>query len=177
MFYDVSSWTLPYAFNLNHHYDNTVDLVGNEITELEAPLGQVTQKGSYAYLFEAHPYYTPKLLNYLHQNKVRVKVGLTPFTLDEKTFDYGTYMISAKKPAYQLEIDFGPLGILKSSAQITKRYALDELKGKQLIAVVNIGTRKVADFESQCLVLGANEKDTIILLAPETKLPNGQQIL
>jgi tRNA-binding protein len=54
---------------------------------------------------------------------------------------------------------------------------LEELKGKQLIAVVNIGTRMVADFESQCLVLGANEKDTIILLAPETKLPNGQQIL
>ena len=96
LFYDVSSWTLPYAFNLNHHYDNTVGLAGNEITELEAPLGQVSQKGSYAYLFEAHPYYTPKLLNYLHQNKVRVKVGLTPFTLDGKTFDYGTYMIPAK---------------------------------------------------------------------------------
>lgn len=83
----------------------------------------------------------------------------------------------AKKPAYQLEIDFGPLGILQSSAQITDRYALEVLKGKQVIAVVNIGTRKVADFDSQCLVLGANEKDEVILLAPETKLPNGQQIL
>jgi tRNA-binding protein len=83
----------------------------------------------------------------------------------------------AKKPAYKLEIDFGPLGILHSSAQITQRYTQEALKGKQIIAVVNIGTRKIADFESQCLVLGASENDEVILLAPESDVPNGQQIL
>ena len=62
--------------------------MGSEVTKLEAPKGQVNQKGSYAYLFEAHPYYTPKLLNYLHNKKVRVKVGLSPFTLEGKTYDY-----------------------------------------------------------------------------------------
>jgi tRNA-binding protein len=83
----------------------------------------------------------------------------------------------AKKPAYQLEIDFGPLGILYSSAQITKRYKLEELPNRQIIAVVNIGTRKIANFESQCLVLGAKENQEVVLLSPESKIPNGQQVL
>ena len=83
----------------------------------------------------------------------------------------------AKKPAYKLEIDFGPIGILKSSAQITNRYSLEELLGKQIIAVVNIGIRKIADFESQCLVLGATENNEVILLTPESEIPNGGQIL
>lgn len=83
----------------------------------------------------------------------------------------------AVKPAYQLQIDFGPIGKLNSSAQITKRYKKEELEGKQVIAIVNLGTKKIADFESQCLVLGVKDKNNVILLAPETKLPNGQQIL
>ena len=74
-------------------------------------------------------------------------------------------------------IDFGPLGVFQSSAQITKRYSLEELLERQVIAVVNIGTRKIANFESQCLVLGATEEKDVILLSPESKLPNGQQIL
>lgn len=83
----------------------------------------------------------------------------------------------ANKPAYQLTIDFGPLGIKRSSAQITQRYALEELPGKQIIAVVNLGTKKITDFESQCLVLGASAEQGITLLSPETPLPNGQQIV
>ena len=83
----------------------------------------------------------------------------------------------AKKPAYQLEIDFGSIGILSSSAQITNRYGLKELIGKQIIAVVNIGIRKIAGFESQCLVLGATDNEDVILLVTESKIPNGQQVL
>ena len=83
----------------------------------------------------------------------------------------------AKEPAFQLKIDFGPLGVLQSSAQVTKRYSLEELLDRQVIAVVNIGTRKIVNFESQCLVLGATEEKDVILLAPESKLVNGQQIL
>lgn len=82
----------------------------------------------------------------------------------------------AIKPAYMLQIDFGPLGKLNSSAQIT-HYKKEELEGRQVIAVVNLGEKKIADFKSQCLVLGAEAKNEIILLAPESKLPNGQQIL
>ena len=83
----------------------------------------------------------------------------------------------AKEPAFQLKIDFGPLGVLQSSAQVTKRYSLEELLDRQVIAVVNIGTRKIANFKSQCLILGATEEKDVILLAPESKLVNGQQIL
>jgi len=83
----------------------------------------------------------------------------------------------AIKPAYQLQIDFGPLGKLNSSAQITKRYKKVDLVGRQIIAVVNLGTKKIAHFESQCLVLGAQDQEDVILLAPENDLPNGQQIL
>jgi len=83
----------------------------------------------------------------------------------------------AIKPAYQLQIDFGPLGKLNSSAQITKRYKKEDLVGRQIIAVVNLGTKKIAHFESQCLVLGAQDQEDVILLAPENGLPNGQQIL
>ena len=83
----------------------------------------------------------------------------------------------AKKPAYQLTVDFGPLGVLQSSAQITDRYTPEQLLGRQVIGAVNLGRRKIAHFESQFLVLGATEEGGVILLAPESELPNGQQIL
>lgn len=103
-------------------------------------------------------------------------------TFEELDFRVGTVLEAkdfpeAIKPAYQLQIDFGPLGTLNSSAQITKRYKKEDLVGKQVIALVNLGTKKIANFESQCLVLGAKDEDDVILLAPETELPNGQQIL
>ena len=96
LFYDISAWTFPYAFNLNHSIESNSSLIGAPIDEITPPEGKVTSKATYAYLFEAHNYYTPKLLNHLHQNNVRVKVGLTPFTLNGKRYDYGTYMIPVK---------------------------------------------------------------------------------
>jgi tRNA-binding protein len=108
------------------------------------------------------------MIDYSTFEKLDLRVGTI---LSAKDFP------KAKKPAYKLEIDFGPIGILKSSAQITNRYSLEELLGKQIIAVVNIGIRKIADFESQCLVLGATENNEVILLTPESEIPNGEQIL
>lgn len=96
LFYDISAWTFPYAFNLNHHYESNTALAAEQVTQLKAPTGKVNIKGSYAYLFEPHHYYTAKLINRLHDENVRVKVGLTPFTLAGKKYDYGTYMIPAK---------------------------------------------------------------------------------
>jgi len=96
LFYDISAWTFPYAFNLNHSIESNASLIGAPIDKIVPAQGKVTSKASYAYLFEAHNYYTPKLLNHLHQNNVRVKVGLTPFTLNGKRYDYGTYMIPVK---------------------------------------------------------------------------------
>ncbi|WP_407933294.1 tRNA-binding protein [Empedobacter sp. GD03739] len=83
----------------------------------------------------------------------------------------------ARNPAYQLEIDFGPLGIKKSSAQITSLYTKEELIGKQIMAVVNFPKKQIATFMSECLVMGVygNNKD-VILLNPERKVENGSKI-
>ena len=83
----------------------------------------------------------------------------------------------ARNPAYQLTIDFGEYGIKKSSAQITKLYSLDDLRGKQVIAVVNFHPKQIANFISECLVLGVIGQDkAITLLHPERVVPNGLRI-
>lgn len=84
----------------------------------------------------------------------------------------------AKNPAYQLTIDFGPeLGIKRSSAQITKLYKQEELIGKQIVAVVNFPVKQIANFFSECLVLGVvgNDKE-IVLLQPDKAVSNGLRI-
>ena len=83
----------------------------------------------------------------------------------------------AKKPAYQLSIDFGELGIKRSSAQITALYTKEELAGKQVIAVVNFPVKQIANFFSECLVLGVyNEKNEVVLLQPSMPVKNGSRI-
>lgn len=82
----------------------------------------------------------------------------------------------AKKAAFQLTIDFGPLGILKSSAQITTQYSSEELVGRQVIAVVNFPVKRIANFNSQCLVLGATQGNDVFLLSPEAVVENGQLV-
>ena len=84
----------------------------------------------------------------------------------------------ANKPAYQLTIDFGvELGIKKSSAQIIKRYTKEDLIGKQIIAVVNFPKKQIADFMSECLVLGSvGEEHDIVLLTSDLPVENGLRI-
>ncbi|WP_202922682.1 tRNA-binding protein [Flavobacterium salilacus] len=84
----------------------------------------------------------------------------------------------ARKPAYQLTIDFGAeIGIRKSSAQITKRYTKEELLNKQVVAVVNFPKKQIGKFMSECLVLGAvGEEGDVILLAPDSRIKNGLRI-
>jgi tRNA-binding protein len=84
----------------------------------------------------------------------------------------------ARKPSLKLEIDFGPeLGIRKSSAQITVHYTPELLLGRQVVAVVNIGERRIAGFMSQVLVLGAMPSATeVVLLSPGHAVANGTRI-
>ena len=83
----------------------------------------------------------------------------------------------AKKPAFQISIDFGELGIKKSSAQITALYNKESLEGKQVIAVVNFPPKQIADFFSECLVLGVyTDKKEVVLLSPEKPVENGWKI-
>ncbi|MBC7889497.1 MAG: tRNA-binding protein [Ferruginibacter sp.] len=83
----------------------------------------------------------------------------------------------ARQPAYQLSIDFGEQGIKKSSAQITKLYQKEALTGKQVIAVINFPPKQIADFFSECLVLGVyNENKEVVLLQPAQPVKNGCKI-
>ncbi|MDE3250141.1 MAG: tRNA-binding protein [Bacteroidota bacterium] len=83
----------------------------------------------------------------------------------------------ARKPAWQLKIDFGPLGFKSSSAQITDLYAGADLVGRQVIAVVNFAPKRIADFVSECLVLGIyDELNRVVLLEPQRPVANGLKI-
>lgn len=108
------------------------------------------------------------MLSWEEFEKVDIRTGTI---LQAKIFE------KAKKPAYQLEIDFGTLGIKKSSAQITHHYTAEELKGKQIIAVVNFPPKQIANFFSECLVLGVYDNNKqVILLEPDKWVENGSKI-
>ena len=83
---------------------------------------------------------------------------------------------NARKPAYQLTIDFGYLGVRKSSAQITTQYKKEDLENRQIVAVVNFPKKQIANFMSECLVVGAVKENDVFLLHPESKVKNGSQV-
>lgn len=100
--------------------------------------------------------------------KIDIRVGTI---LEAKPFP------KAKKPAYQLSIDFGPLGRKQSSAQITHHYTPESLMGQQVIAVVNFPPKNIAGFQSECLVLGIYDEETnVVLLQPKGPVYNGAKI-
>jgi tRNA-binding protein len=85
--------------------------------------------------------------------------------------------VGARKPAYKLWIDLGPLGVKTSSAQLTDLYTPETLVGRLVIAAVNLGTRRVNGFASEVLVLGLpDEAGRIVLLAPERTVPPGGRV-
>ena len=111
---------------------------------------------------------TPETISWPDFEKVDMRVGTI---VEAKPF------AKARKPAYQLTIDFGPLGIRRSSAQLTTLYQPGDLLGKQVIAVVNFPPKQIATFMSECLVMGSvGEEGTITLLQPERPVENGLRI-
>lgn len=108
------------------------------------------------------------MINWQDFEKIDIRVGTI---LSVNNFD------KAKKPSYILEIDFGELGIKKSSAQITKLYEPQDLIGQQIIAVVNFPPKQIANFFSECLVLGVvGTEGEVTLLQPERNVRNGMKI-
>ena len=79
----------------------------------------------------------------------------------------------ARRPAYQIKIDFGDLGMKKTSAQITAVYTKEELLQKQVVAVVNFPKKQIGSFMSECLLLGAVDGREVIILNPEDQVKNG----
>lgn len=112
---------------------------------------------------------TNGLLEWSEFEKVEMRIG-TIFQVND--------FPGARKPAYQLVIDFGAeIGIRKSSAQITKRYGKEDLMGKQVVAVVNFPRKQIGTFMSECLVLGSVGPDNdIVLLTSDLKVANGLRI-
>jgi tRNA-binding protein len=101
--------------------------------------------------------------------KVELRVGTI---VDAQPFP------EARKPAYKIKIDFGELGIKKSSAQITDLYKPGELVGKQVVAVVNFPPKQIGPFISECLVTGfANNQGHIVLAVPDQNLQNGAKLM
>lgn len=108
-----------------------------------------------------------KLINFEDFIKVDLRVGTII-----KVNDFP----EARQPAYQLTIDFGELGIKKSSAQITTLYTKEELLNRQIVATVNFPKKQIANFMSECLVMGAVNGNDVMLLKPEQKIKNGSTV-
>jgi len=84
----------------------------------------------------------------------------------------------ARKPAYKLKVDFGPLGVKSTSAQITRHYTTEELPGRQVVDVVNFPPKQIANFMSEFLVTGfADENGEIVLASIDKPVPNGSKLI
>ena len=99
-------------------------------------------------------------------SKINFRIGTI---IEVKTFE------KAIKPCYKIWVDFGPIGIKKTSAQITKNYSPSELLGQQIIGVINFPKKQIADFNSEFLLLGAINKEAsnVIIIQPSLKVENG----
>jgi tRNA-binding protein len=100
--------------------------------------------------------------------RVEMRVGVV---VDAQPFP------EARRPAFKLRIDFGPLGVKRSSAQITERYTPADLVGRRVVAVVNFAPKQIGPFVSEVLVLGAyDDQGHVILLRPDSDAPLGSKI-
>lgn len=107
------------------------------------------------------------MITFTDFEKVDIRVGTI---LEAEDFP------EARKSAYKLKIDFGDLGVKKSSAQITLRYTKESLIGKKILAVVNFPPKQIANFLSECLVLGVYKDDAVILLSVDDDAENGEKV-
>ncbi|MDH3698148.1 MAG: M14 family metallopeptidase, partial [Flavobacteriaceae bacterium] len=141
LFYDISAWTFPLAFNVDYAEVSSLSNAGAAIEKLERPKGAVVNKSQYAYLFEWHEYYTPKALNKIVQKGLRAKVAKSPFTLNDINYDYGTIMI----PVQNQKLDADALHTF-----------LQKVAGESQIKItgVNTGITKGID-------LGSNDFDPV----------------
>ncbi len=106
-------------------------------------------------------------VDYAHFLALDIRVGTV---IEAQVFE------AALKPALLLRIDFGPLGVLKSSAQICDQYSPTDMVGKQVLAVVNFPKKQVATIMSECLVLGLNSPEGIVLIGPDQAVQNGERL-
>ena len=141
LFYDISAWTLPLAFNLDYTELRSTSYAGEEIQELKTPPGEISGSSNYAYLFEWHEYYTPKALNKILNKGLRAKVAKSPFRLEGISYDYGTIMIPVQNQVLDPEALHSFLAEIAEDSRIR-------------ITAVNTGLAQGID-------LGSNEFDPL----------------
>ncbi|NER16059.1 M14 family zinc carboxypeptidase [Spongiivirga citrea] len=142
IFYDISAWTFPLAFNLDHANLTNLNQAGAEITDLKAPSPSIN-KSNYAYLFEWHEYYTPKALHKILKKGLRAKVGATPFKLNGVNYDYGTIMVPVQNQK------------LKSDALFD---FLKEVASESHLKITGVNTGNTVGID-----LGSNDFDALTL--------------
>lgn len=107
-------------------------------------------------------------ITWLDFSKIDMRIGTIIAALD---------FPEARNPSYKLHVDFGDkIGVRKTSAQITEKYKKEDLIGLQVTAVVNFPKKQIANFMSECLILGAVDNSSVVLLQPQMKVPNGLKI-
>ncbi|NNL03033.1 MAG: zinc carboxypeptidase [Eudoraea sp.] len=141
LFYDISAWTFPLAFNVDYAEVESLTNAGAPITDFEPLTGNVSKQSNYAYLFEWHEFYTPRALNKILSKGLRAKVAKSRFTLENNTYDYGTIMIPVQNQVLSS----------KELYEFLKEVADDS---KIKITAVNTGL-------SQGIDLGSNDFDPV----------------
>ena len=141
LFYDVSAWTFPLAFNVDYAKTSSLSYAGAEITDFKPLSGNVSKKSNYAYLFEWHEYYTPKALNAIVEKGLRAKVAKSPFSLEGKKYDYGTIMV--------------PVQNQKLNASDLHAF-LQKVAQESMLQITEVGTGL-----TQGIDLGSNEFDPV----------------
>jgi hypothetical protein len=103
LFYDISAWTFPLAFNLDYVEDASTANLGDEVNTLQLKEGNLTDKSSYGYVMQWHEYYAPKALNLILSNDIRAKVAMSPFKINGTAYDYGTIFIPVQNQSKDAE--------------------------------------------------------------------------
>ena len=147
LFYDISAWTFPLAFNLDYE-ETSMTKAGEEINDLEMELPNIPKASAYAYLMEWHEYYTPKALNQLHQSEILVKFSLQPFSLEGKDYDYGTLLI----PVQNQKLNSNELHELMRKVSQESKVSIHGVSSG-LTRGVDLGSRKFKTIEPQKVAL------------------------
>ena len=138
LFYDVSAWTFPLAFNVDYAEGVSTNNAGAEVTNLQLRKGEVTGLSNYAYLMEWHEYYTPKVLNKLLNRNIRTKVALKKFSLNGKQYDYGTILI----PVQNQSLDANSLNDLLTKLAKESHVQIDAVLTGLTQKGIDLGSRE-----------------------------------
>ena len=157
LFYDISTWTFPLAFNLDYAPLKTTSEIGDLVENLQLPTGKVSSKSSYAYVMEWNEYYTPKALNMILQKGIRAKVGMSQFTANGKNYDYGTILISAQNQTLNEDELFAFLGEVAQKSNLN----IDGVDTGLTVVGIDLGSNQFRNIKKQkvAMLIGSGISD------------------